>query len=333
VQSDSGHFPPSRPGGPPPPRGGRVKLIISAGDPAGIGPEVTLKALARPEVRALAEIAVAGDPAYLLRAAREFGLPAPERVEPAGDAGAVRPGELSAEGGAAAVAAVVRAVELIQAGTYDGLVTAPINKEAVRLAGFPWPGHTELLADLTGGSDVRMLLVTDRLRVVHVTTHRSLRSAIEAVARDRVLRTIELGAQGAHRLGVERPRVAVAGLNPHAGEGGLFGDEESREIAPAVEAARSAGIDASGPLPPDTVFWRASRGEFDVVVAMYHDQGHIPVKLGGFDEGVNVTLGLPFPRASVDHGTAFDIAGRGVARWQSMAAALRVGAQLARPPI
>jgi len=333
VQSDSGHFPPSRPGGPPPPRGGRVKLIISAGDPAGIGPEVTLKALARPEVRALAEIAVAGDPAYLVQAAREFGLPAPERVEPAGDAGAVRPGELSAEGGAAAVAAVVRAVELIRAGTYDGLVTAPINKEAIRLAGFPWPGHTELLADLTGGSDVRMLLVTDRLRVVHVTTHRSLRSAIEAVARDRVLRTIELGAQGAHRLGVERPRVAVAGLNPHAGEGGLFGDEESREIAPAVEAARSAGIDASGPLPPDTVFWRASRGEFDVVVAMYHDQGHIPVKLGGFDEGVNVTLGLPFPRASVDHGTAFDIAGRGVARWQSMAAALRVGAQLARPPI
>jgi 4-hydroxythreonine-4-phosphate dehydrogenase len=293
---------------------------------------VTLKALARPEVRALAEIAVAGDPADLERTSHELRLPAPERVEPAGDAGAVRPGQLSAEGGAAAVAAVQRAVELIQAGRYDGLVTAPINKEAIRLAGFPWPGHTELLADLAGAADVRMLLVTDRLRVVHVTTHRSLRSAIEAATRDRVRRTIELGADGVRRLGVQRPRVAVAGLNPHAGEGGLFGDEEAREIAPGVEAARAAGIDVSGPLPPDTVFWRASRGEFDLVVAMYHDQGHIPIKLDGFDEGVNVTLGLPFARASVDHGTAFDIAGRGVARWQSMAAAIRVGAKLARPP-
>jgi 4-phospho-D-threonate 3-dehydrogenase / 4-phospho-D-erythronate 3-dehydrogenase len=306
------------------------RLIVSAGDPAGIGPEVTLKALARPEVRALAEIAVAGDPANLAAAADRLGLPAPERVEPAGDAGAVRPGRLSAEGGAAAVAAVVRAVELIREGAYDGLVTAPINKEAMRLAGFSWPGHTELLADLAGVADVRMLLVSDRLRVVHVSTHRSLRSAIEAVTRARVLRTVELGAEGARRLGVERPRVAVAGLNPHAGEGGLFGDEDLREIAPAVDAARAAGIDATGPLPPDTVFWRASDGEFDLVVAMYHDQGHIPVKLSGFDEGVNVTLGLPFARSSVDHGTAFDIAGRGVARWQSMAAAIRVGAALAR---
>ena len=308
---------------------GSPRLIVSAGDPAGIGPEVTLKALARPEVRALGDIAVAGDPAHLERTARELGLPAPERVEPAGDAGAVRPGQLSAEGGAAAVAAIRRAVELIQAGAYDGLVTAPINKEAIRLAGFPWPGHTELLAELAGAADVRMLLVTDRLRVVHVTTHRSLRGAIEAATRDRVLRTIELGAGGMRRLGVERPRVAVAGLNPHAGEGGLFGDEELREIGPAVEAARAAGFDASGPLPPDTVFWRASGGDFDLVVAMYHDQGHIPVKLSGFDEGVNVTLGLPFPRSSMDHGTAFDIAGRGVARWQSMAAAIRVGARLA----
>ena len=305
------------------------RLIVSAGDPAGIGPEVTLKALARPEVRAQAQIAVAGDPELLERTALRLGLPPPERVEPAGDAAAVRPGQLSAEAGTAAVAAIMRSVELIQAGAYDGLVTAPINKEAMRLAGFPWPGHTELLADLAGVADVRMLLLAEPLRVVHVTTHRSLRSAIEAATRDRILRTIELGAQGMRQLGVERPRVAVAGLNPHAGEGGLFGDEELREIAPAVEAARAAGVDASGPWPPDTIFWRASRGEHDLVVAMYHDQGHIPVKLAGFDEGVNVTLGLPFPRASVDHGTAFDIAGRGVARWESMAAAIRVGAMLA----
>jgi len=307
----------------------RPRLIVSAGDPAGIGPEVTVKALARPEVRALADLAVAGDPGQLVATAERLGLPAPERVEPAGDAGGVRPGRLSAEGGAAAVAAVRRAVELVRAGVYDGLVTAPINKEAMRLAGFPWPGHTELLAELAGAADVRMLLVTDALRVVHVTTHRSLRSAIEAATRDRVLRTIELGAEGARRLGVARPRLAVAGINPHAGEGGLFGDEEAREIAPAVEAARAVGIEASGPWPADTLFWRAARGDFDLVVAMYHDQGHIPVKLGGFDEGVNVTLGLPFARSSVDHGTAFDIAGRGIARWQSMAAAIRVGALLA----
>ena len=307
----------------------RVRLIVSAGDPAGIGPEVTVRALARPEVRALADVAVAGDPEHIRRTAEWLGLPAPERLEPAGDAGGVRRGRLSADAGAAAVAAIRRAVELVRAGAYDGLVTGPINKEALRLAGFPWPGHTELLAELAGVSDVRMLLVAEPLRVVHVTTHRSLRSAIEAATRERVLRTIVLGAEGAGRLGVPRPRVAVAGINPHAGEGGLFGDEEAREIRPAVEAARAAGIDASGPWPADTLFWRASLGEFDLVVAMYHDQGHIPVKLGGFDEGVNVTLGLPFPRASVDHGTAFDIADRGVARWQSMAAAIRVGAQLA----
>ena len=307
------------------------RLIISAGDPAGVGPEVTLKALAQPEPHELAEITVAGDPADLHRTAKVLGLPLPPSIEPAGNAAGVRPGQLSAHGGAAAVAAVRRAVELIQAGAYDALVTAPINKEALKLAGFSWPGHTEMLADLTRTPEVRMLLVTDRLKVVHVTTHRSLRSAIEAATRGRIVRTIELAHEGARQLGFERPRIAVAGLNPHAGEGGLFGDEEAREIAPAIAEALAAGIDASGPWPSDTLFWRASQGEFDLVVAMYHDQGHIPVKLGGFDEGVNVTLGLPFPRASVDHGTAFDIAGKGVARSGSMAAAIRVAAQLATP--
>lgn len=310
------------------PSGRTPRLIISAGDPAGVGPEVTVKALGQSHVRNLGQIAVAGDPALLRRTAVQLGLPAPENIEPAGDAGRVRPGQLSAYGGAAAVAAVRRAVELIQAGAYDALVTAPINKEALKLAGFEWPGHTEMLADLTGSAEVRMLLVTDRLKVVHVTTHRSLRSAIDAATRARVVRTIELAHAGARQLGFERPRIGVAGLNPHAGEGGLFGDEEAREIAPAVAEARAGGIDASGPWPPDTLFWRARNGDFDLVVAMYHDQGHIPVKLGGFDEGVNVTLGLPFPRASVDHGTAFDIAGKGVARWTSMAAAISVAANL-----
>jgi len=301
-------------------------LVISVGDPAGVGPEVTVKALAQPEVRELADLIVAGDPAQLAQVARDLGLPAPERVEPAGDAGGIEPGRLSAAGGHAAVAAVRRGVELIQAGAASALVTGPINKEALRLAGYPWPGHTEMLAELCGVPEVRMLLVTDRLRVCHVTTHRSLRSAIEATTRDRVLETIRMTAAGGRRLGFGTPRIAVAGLNPHAGEGGLFGDEEIREIAPAIEAARGEGIDASGPWPADTVFWRASLGEFDFVVAMYHDQGHVPVKLAGFDEGVNVTLGLPFLRTSVDHGTAFDIAGKGRARWQSMAAAIRVAA-------
>lgn len=305
------------------------RLIITAGDPAGIGPEVTVRALAQPEVRGVAEIAVAGDLDDLRDTADRLGLPTPSKIEAAGDARRVRLGRLSAHGGTAAVAAIKRAVQLILAGQYDALVTAPINKEALKLAGFSWPGHTEMLADLSGASEVRMLLLTDRLKVVHVTTHRSLRSAIEAATRDRILRTIEMSHQGARQLGYERPQIGVAGLNPHAGEGGLFGDEEAREIRPAVNDARAAGIDASGPWPPDTLFWRAGRGEFDLVVAMYHDQGHIPVKLAGFDEGVNVTLGLPFPRASVDHGTAFDIAGKGIARWQSMAAAIRVGARLA----
>lgn len=300
--------------------------MISAGDPAGIGPEVTVKALAQPEVRELADLVVAGDPAQLAAVARSLGLPVPERVEPAGDAGAVEPGRVSAAGGEAAVAAVKRAVELVRSGDASALVTGPINKEALRAAGYPWPGHTEMLADLCAVAEVRMLLVGERLRVCHVTTHRSLRSAIEAATRARVLETIRMTATGGRRLGFETPRIGVAGLNPHAGEGGLFGDEELREIAPAVADAQAEGIDVSGPWPADTLFWRAANGEFDFVVAMYHDQGHVPVKLAGFDEGVNVTLGLPFLRTSVDHGTAFDIAGRGIARWQSMAAAIRVAA-------
>ena len=301
--------------------------MVSSGDPAGIGPEVTIKALARPEMATLAELVVTGDPGLIERTAARLSLPVP-RVEPAGDAGAVEPGRLSAEAGRAAVAAIERALDLVRSGKADALVTAPINKEALRLAGYPWPGHTELLADLTGAEDVRMLLTSGRLRVVHVTTHRSLRSAIEAVTEGRVRKTIELAHAAGRRLGFEEPRLGVAGLNPHAGEGGLFGDEEGREISPAVEAARRDGVDVSGPWPADTLFWRAANGEFDLVVAMYHDQGHVPVKLAGFDEGVNVTLGLPILRTSVDHGTAFDIAGRGVARWQSMAAAIRVAAEM-----
>lgn len=304
------------------------RLVISSGDPAGIGPEITVKALAQPEVASLAELIVTGDADVLQRTAEQLGLPPPDHIEPAGvDSKGVEPGKLSGTGGRAAVAAIERAVDLIRGGEADALVTAPINKEALRLAGYGWPGHTEMLADLSGVKEVCMMLLTDRLRVAHVTTHRSLRSAIEAATRERVRRTIEMTHEGLLRFGVERPRIAVCGLNPHAGEGGLFGDEELKELGPAIEDARAAGIDASGPWPADTIFWRASNGEFDAVIAMYHDQGHVAVKIAGFDEGVNVTLGLPFLRTSVDHGTAFDIAGKGVARWQSMAAAIRAAAR------
>ena len=305
------------------------RLVISSGDPAGVGPEVTIKAIAHLPT-GVAECIVTGDPGLLEQTARALGLPAPTQVEPAGKATHIRTGELSKEAGQAAVDAVKRAVDLINEGKADALVTAPINKEAIRLAGYPWPGHTEMLADLTHARDVRMLLTSDRLRVVHVTTHRSLRQAIEAVTRERILRTIELAAEAGHMLGIHQPRIGVAGLNPHAGEGGLFGDEEQNEITPAVNNAKQKGIDVNGPWPADTLFWRAVNGEFDLVVAMYHDQGHVPVKLLGFDAGVNVSLGLPIIRTSVDHGTAFDIAGKGIARWESMGAAITVAAEIVR---
>src|SRR5712692_5778514 len=278
----------------------RLRLVISAGDPAGIGPEVTLKAIAQPMFREMAELYVAGDPDHLARVAESLGVPQAERVEAAGDASGAIVGQVSAAGGHAAVAAIKAAVEMINAGRADALVTAPINKGALREAGYPWPGHTELLASLTRVPEVRMLLVRGNLRVVHVTTHRSLRDAITAASRDRILKTIRLAEEGGCMLGLSRRRIGVAGINPHAGENGLFGREEIEEVVPAIEAAQAEGIDAVGPVPADTLFWRAGRGEFDLQVAMYHDQGHIAVKLNGFEEGVNISLGLPFLRTSVD---------------------------------
>jgi 4-hydroxythreonine-4-phosphate dehydrogenase len=198
------------------------------------------------------------------------------------------------------------------------------------LGGYPFPGHTELLAEVAGTSRYGMLLLSGPLRVLHVSTHISLRGAIDRVRAPRVLECIRMADGACRDLGIATPRIAVAGLNPHAGEHGLFGGEETTEIAPAIEEARATGIDATGPHPPDTVFARALRGEFDLVVAMYHDQGHIPIKLRGFDEGVNVTIGLPLIRVSVDHGTAFDIAGRAIAREQSLVEALRVAVQMVR---
>jgi 4-hydroxythreonine-4-phosphate dehydrogenase len=221
------------------------------------------------------------------------------------------------------------AVGLIQAGRARALVTAPIHKEALHAAGSPYPGHTEMLQALAGGVPVRMMLANEELRTVLVTIHCSLREAIDRVTRQSVLETLRITGAALRRMGLAAPRIAVAGLNPHAGEGGLFGDEEIRHIAPAIAEARAEGWDASGPFAPDTIFMRARRGEFDVVVAMVHDHGLIPVKYLGVEEGVNVTLGLPFVRTSPDHGTAFDIAGQGRADPASLAAALAMARRLA----
>jgi 4-hydroxythreonine-4-phosphate dehydrogenase len=238
-------------------------------------------------------------------------------------------GELDARAGDAAFRYVERATRLAGDGRVAAVTTAPLNKEAMHLGGHEYPGHTEILAELTDTRDYAMMLVTNELKVIHISTHVSLKEAIERVEPERELAVIRLAHGSLRKLGVERPKVAVAGLNPHAGENGLFGTEDAERIAPAVAAAAEEGIDATGPHPPDTVMMRARTGAFDIVVVQYHDQGHIPIKLMGFDTGVNVTVGLPFFRTSVDHGTAFDIAGTGEADPSSLRAAIDLARTLA----
>jgi 4-hydroxythreonine-4-phosphate dehydrogenase len=322
-------------------------LVVSMGDACGIGPEI----LARLWLQQLASDAVVvGDVAVMRRAVAAVGgglavaeLHGPEELgrvpprclpvwqPPALPAGLAEAplGQVDARAGAAAALCIEAAVGLIRAGRARALVTAPIHKEALHAAGSPYPGHTEMLQALAGGVPVRMMLANEELRTVLVTIHCSLREAIARVTREAVAETLRITKDALQRMGFSAPRIAVAGLNPHAGEGGLFGDEEIVHIAPAIADARAAGIDASGPYAPDTIFMRARRGEFDVVVAMVHDHGLIPVKYLGVEQGVNVTLGLPFVRTSPDHGTAFDIAGQGVADPSSLAAALAMARRLA----
>jgi len=318
------------------------------GDPAGIGPEIIVKAWTHPEVHDWCRPLAIGDARIFRRALSVCGVSLglhtvrdPARAAPSPRALAVLdvptitpaqavPGRLAAACGRAAVRAVFAAIDRTLAGDLDAVVTAPLNKEAMRLARYRYDGHTEIFGQRTRARHVAMMLVVGRMRVIHVSTHTALRVACRKVSQRRVLETIRLAHAAGRRFGVRAPRVAVAGLNPHAGEGGLFGREEIREIIPAISAARQEGINALGPFPPDTVFSRGFRGEFDCVVAMYHDQGHIPMKLLGFDRGVNVTVGLPIVRTSVDHGTAFDIAGKGIADERSLLEAIRVAARLAR---
>lgn len=286
----------------------KPRIAITVGDPAGIGPEISRKAACDPRVLNVCEPLVYA--------------PSSDRV--------FAPGVLSAEAGRAAYDTIVRAVEDAQAGTIDGIATAPVNKLAFARAGLPWKGHTDLLAHLTGAAQVAMLFWSEPLKVVLATVHIPLADVPRALTRELLEDIIALTARELPAFGIASPRLAVAGLNPHAGEDGVLGTEEERVIGPAVQAARGRAIDVSGPFPADTIFVRATRGEFDCVVACYHDQGLIPVKLAAFGRAVNVTLGLPIVRTSVDHGTAFDIAGRGIADPSSMIEATLLAARLAR---
>lgn len=294
-------------------RTGRVRPLvgITVGDPAGIGPEIARKAAADPAVAAVCDV-------------RVYGPSTPAALAP------FTPGQLSAAAGRAAYDAIVAAVEDARAGIIDAIATAPVNKEAFALAGLPWKGHTDLLGALTGSPRAVMLFHAEALRVVLATVHIALADVPRLLTASLLRETIAITARELPRFGYPHPRLAVAAMNPHAGEHGLMGDEDDRVLAPVIAACRAEGIDVSGPIPADTVFVRATRGEFDVVIAAYHDQGLIPVKLLAFGSAVNVTLGLPIVRTSVDHGTAFDIAGQDRADASSLVEAVKLAARLAR---
>jgi 4-hydroxythreonine-4-phosphate dehydrogenase len=316
------------------------------GDPAGIGPEVVLKAVAEEEIRRICVPIIIGDAQMLAHTARTLDLqcgydivrqgePIPANVTDTliyhldNIGGFVEPGIESGVAGKAAAGYIEAAVDLCAAGTIDAIATAPINKRALFLGGYSFPGHTEFLAHLTGTEEYAMAFVAANLRIVLISTHVPLAVAIRMVERDRLIRIINLTNRELMRWGIERPRLAVAALNPHGAEGGLFGVEEASEILPAIEACNEdEEINVRGPFSADTVFLRASRGEFDAVIACYHDQAMIPIKCLSFGEAVNVTLGLPFIRTSVDHGTAFDIAGKGLAEHSSMVAAIKLASEL-----
>lgn len=320
---------------------------ITMGDATGVGPEIIVKSLAHEVVYQQCRPLVIGD-AQRLEQANEIvkGSAKVRRIQDAGEARyepgiidcidlALIPadlpfGQLSPIAGNAAYQYIARAVQMAEAGQIDAICTAPLNKEALHAGGHKYPGHTEMLAHLTQVDEVSMMLVAPQLRVIHVTTHMGIIDAIRKIEPGLVQRTIERGNATLIKAGISRPRIGVCGINPHAGENGLFGyGEEEEKIIPAIKLLQTQGLDVTGPLPADTLFFRAGRGDFDLVVAMYHDQGHGPVKVLGLEAGVNVTVGLDVIRTSVDHGTAFDIAGKGIADERSLLEALRQGTELA----
>jgi 4-hydroxythreonine-4-phosphate dehydrogenase len=323
-------------------------LAITMGDASGSGPEIIAKALAEPGIRAESRVVVIGDASTMREAMAITGAPGEIRgineISAAAfqpgvievldlhnvDVGCLVRGRVDPMAGKAAYEYIKLATELALAGRCDAVVTSAINKEALNKAGYHYDGHTQLLAELCGNPEVAMMLVADKLRVSHVTTHVSLRRAIDLVRPERILTVLSLTNEAVRQMGIERPRIAVSGLNPHAGDGGLFGDEEERLILPAVYKAQSLGMRVTGPLPPDSVFFRASEGQFDAAVAMYHDQGHIALKMLGITQGVNVTLGLPIIRTSVDHGTNFGKAGKGTADPTSLMKAIMLAGLMFR---
>ena len=325
----------------------RPFVAITMGDPAGIGPEVTAKALLEKQVYEKCRPFVVGSAAAMDDALRLIGSSMSTHVahsleDVVGDAGAVdvldienldygsiSHGELSAVAGKAAVEWILKAGELASSGKVQAIATAPINKEAASLAGYKDIGHMEIFQRQSGAKEVATMLMAGTLRVVHLTTHRSLRIACDYVTIDSVLAKIRLTDDSFKKWGFPTPRIGVAALNPHASDGGLLGDEEEKQITPAIREARSLGIDATGPIPADTVFNQAIDGKYDAVIAMYHDQGHIPIKVHDWARSVSVNLGLPFIRTSVDHGTAFDIAGKGIADHESMLESIKVAVSLA----
>lgn len=322
-------------------------IAITMGDAAGVGPEIIVKALQNQAVYDQCRPVVIGDAQIMKRALffTQSGLTI-RSISAIEDAAFEKNtvdvldlalldadlpvGNVSKEAGNAAFLFLKKGIELANDGKIDAICTAPLNKEALHLAGHKYPGHTEILAALTGTEDYAMMLTAPTLRVIHVTTHVGLVKAVELITPERVYNVIQLADQTLRKAGIDSPKIAVCGINPHAGENGLFGDgEEASKIEPAVEKAQGEGILVSGPMPADTLFYRAVRGDFDIVVAMYHDQGHAPIKVLGLEAGVNITVGLPIIRTSVDHGTAFDIAGTGKADEQSLLEAIRQAAELA----
>ena len=322
-------------------------IAVTMGDPAGIGPEIIIKSLTEGELNGVPAVVV-GCAATLrrimdLKVTPQAELRVLDKVadahfapgiiniidEPLADPQALKPGVVQAEAGDLAYRCVKRATAMAMAGEVHAIATAPLNKEAMHSAGHIYPGHTELLAKLTDSKDYAMVLYTDKLKVIHVSTHIALRKFLDTLNGERIKTVVNIADTFLRRVGFDKPRIAVAGVNPHAGENGLFGDEEITIVSPAIAEIKQQGIDVYGPCPPDTVFLQAYEGQYDMVVAMYHDQGHIPLKLLGFYDGVNITAGLPFIRTSADHGTAFDIAWTGKAKSESMAISIQLAMQLA----
>lgn len=313
------------------------------GDPGGVGPEVIVKALDSSEIRDCAPIIIGdarimGEAIELLNLSIKLRiLKSPKEAKPSAgliniidvgmikESGKNRP---TAGSGRACVSYIKKAVDLALNGQVDGIVTAPISKEALKMAGFKWPGHTEMLAELTKTKDYTMMLVGGPLRVILVTIHTALKNVPALITKQRMMKTMRLAGKACDMLKIKKPKIAVAGLNPHAGEAGIFGDEEIKIIVPAIKSAVKEGIPVSGPYPPDTIFYKAYKGDIDIIVCMYHDQGLIPLKMIAFDTGVNVTVGLPFVRTSPDHGTAYDIAWKGIAEPSSMIEAIKLAVKL-----